>query len=103
MNRNERDKDQQNTNLSPKFPCPDCHSDIFTLAVGNEVWAVQEILPPIYCTDAHGNIIGVNLNHMPFYIFHYEFCKPPLSTAELLHQIETRSQITNQQLGSRKR
>ena len=87
-------KDQQNTSLSPEFPCEHCRISIRHLAVGNKVFEVQELLPPIYCTDAHDNIIGLNLNDMPYYALHTGvLCRPYPTTAKIDQHRQTHNQL----------
>ncbi len=63
-------EDLQNTSVSDSFPCEHCGVAVRFLVVGNKTFIVQEIMPPLYCTDAHGNIVGISLNLMPIYILH---------------------------------
>lgn len=71
-----KEKDQPQTSLSLEFTCEHCQELIRHLTINNKVWDVQEILPPVYCTDAHENLIGVNLHLAPFYTLHAGLCHP---------------------------
>ena len=66
-------------------PCSYCGEPVKCILDGEDSWAAQKYVGPVYITDVNGEIVRFSPHLEPIWIRHKDFCKSQMRMSILLH------------------